>query len=373
MDSAATAPATMLKAYVQNVCVLPAGARERHLQVGGILGGLGLLALFLFATTSLSALSRILLGILVFGTGLGFCVVVHVAIALVGGLHALFGWHDHKSERLGVLAKRLVTADGRPAYDVVMLQEFYGAWYNDSNRANFIAVMRRNGYSNCARPSRFPVLPSLWANSGLAVFSPHPITEVENVPFSAQTIYDRFAVNRGVFACDVLVPGQHPPLRVATTHFGPSLAVLQMASFLPKRVKDLLDVHPRQVKELCQVMDTPSHVRKALLLAGDFNAILGSVTEKDMCERLSASKISHLTEELFSGPCPPITANPPGELFLSCGGRLPHTLDYAFGRLLRAGPCKVLPQLVTEKKLPFEYISDHVGLHIEFSFIKSSN
>ena len=73
----------------------------------------------------------------------------------------------------------------------------------------------------------------------------------------------------------MLVPGQHPPLRVATTHFGPSLAVLQMASFLPKRVKDLLDVHPRQVKELCQVMDTPSHVRKALLLAGDFNAILG--------------------------------------------------------------------------------------------------
>ena len=68
----------------------------------------------------------------------------------------------------------------QPAYDFVLLQELYATWYSDTQRAKFVATMKRNGYRYVALPSAISTFPSMWANSGVAIFSRFPIKDICN-------------------------------------------------------------------------------------------------------------------------------------------------------------------------------------------------
>ena len=85
-------------------------------------------------------------------------------------------------------------------------QEFYGAWYGDSHRQRFVSLMATHGYTQIAMPCAAGVETSWWANSGLAIFSPHALSNVDHVPFATQLIYDKFLVNRGVLGVTVRFP-----------------------------------------------------------------------------------------------------------------------------------------------------------------------
>ena len=53
---------------------------------------------------------------------------------------------------------------------------------------------------------------------------------------------------------------------------------------------------------------------------------------KYLCTSLQKEGVLHLTDDLLGGSNPPPTTNPVGERLLTAGKRVPHTLDYAFGR-----------------------------------------
>lgn len=132
----------------------------------------------LYWSWSLSWWAQILLFSALFGTGVLSPVVVHIAVVVLGPIQAALSLHDFKSERLEELATRLSDTNGSPKYDVVLLQEFYGCWYSDTHRDFFTKRMAQRGYAHVAKPKRTASFPALWANSGLAVFSPFPIDEI---------------------------------------------------------------------------------------------------------------------------------------------------------------------------------------------------
>lgn len=108
---------------------------------------------------------------------------------------------------------------------------------------------------------------------GKNLFSAPEFVQTPRRSFQAQTVYDRFAVNRGVLGCRLRIPGLAQGLYVMTTHFGPSLAVLELASFLPQSVSAFLDVHGPQVDEIAAHIQRQVPKGSPIILTGDFNAI----------------------------------------------------------------------------------------------------
>jgi len=169
----------------QNVCCLPYGGRERYLQTGSALGAVLMTCLFLVGCAMPSwryytlAIYAILLSSWLVAACCFFSTLWVVALSTIFA-------HDYKLERLSYLVqKKLLNKGGKPEYDVVLLQECYGCTYSDEFRRKLVVMMKEAGYDHQYLPpcGLGQTLPSLWCNSGLAVFSRHPIKEIKFRPF----------------------------------------------------------------------------------------------------------------------------------------------------------------------------------------------
>ncbi|GMI53567.1 hypothetical protein ScalyP_jg5636 [Parmales sp. scaly parma] len=173
--------------------------------------------------------------------------------------------HDYKAERLAELAERLRLG----SLDFVFLQEFYGCWYSDSSRKGFLKLMITNGFKHRAVPPATGSFPSLWANSGLAVFSrEHEVKDLTLHAFKRQSFYDKYCVNRGVCGCSTEIDGKK--LWIFSIHCGPPMNVLSFFDFLPSAVQKYCDVFEHQVVELAAMIN----MRKGegeVIVGGDYN------------------------------------------------------------------------------------------------------
>lgn len=232
----------LLKIYSQNVCVLPVGGRETWLQPASLIGSV-LLPIFLISTLHSSPLLLVSATTILLTTAF-FCPVGYLLAAPLWAGSNLFS-HDYKAERLACLADRLaVPGTLEPAYDVVLLQELFGCWYSDVHRLELVRLMKQRGYLYHAMPScsLLSILPSFWANSGLAVFSRHPLSDAASHTFKNQLFYDYWLVNRGVLGATVDAPREKGgKLRVFSVHFGPPVSVLTFFSFVPVAVMEFFD------------------------------------------------------------------------------------------------------------------------------------
>ena len=83
--------------------------------------------------------------------------------------------------KVGVIKTSSVSdfATCTPKYDAVILQEFYGCVYSDRSRSHFVNIMKQAGYEFHSKSDNGITrnFPSLWANSGMAIFSPHELKD----------------------------------------------------------------------------------------------------------------------------------------------------------------------------------------------------
>jgi len=356
-----------LRVYSQNVCVLPAGARERVLQHGGVLG-MALIVLAPLCAAAAGPLSKpaLLAIFLAYVSGAVVPLSLYCVFLFGAACHFVACRHDHKRERLAALANRLVDEKGQALYDVVLIQELFGTWYSDANRQFFVAAMKERGYAFTALPSAVAVLPSTWANSGLAIFSPWPLSDETYTSFQSQMMSDFFAVNRGALGATVHLPsGQQ--VRAFSTHFAPPLAVLDVFEGMPKFVHRALDVHPLQAAHLAKIVSS-SASSAPLVVGGDFNAHVHGEAYRVLCSTLDQVGLENLSAGVLEANDAPITTNPPGETLLTGGGRSVKILDYIFasrGLAAKGAKCRVLPQATPHQ--PFQFVSDHFGVAVEVS------
>jgi hypothetical protein len=135
-------------------------------------------------------------------------------------------------------------------------------------------------------------------------------------------------------------------LRVVSTHFNPPPAVLGLGWLLPQWLLRAIDRTPGQLQNLCDFVREDSVVGQPLLVAGDFNVPLNSPHFTAVKHKLGSPEVGleHLTDQLLNAPGAPYTVNPPWEFTLTGGGREPETLDYAYGRGVRLTHSAVLQQ-----------------------------
>ncbi|GMI05212.1 hypothetical protein TrRE_jg5785 [Triparma retinervis] len=248
-------------------------------------------------------------------------------------LLTIFHSHDYKRERLSILLRtKLLDSKGRPAFDVVCMQELFGCWYSDRNRIWFKALMAEHGYKHSALPGVRPwnIFPALWANSGLAIFSIHEIADVQHAPFVNRILYDYWTVQRGVLSCKIVqrVEGKEPTITcVASTHFGPPVGVLEAFNGMPKFLIGLLDKYSEQTGEACDVVKRWRKEGLEGVLAGDFNAPVNGMEYNELKARLGDVGMK-LIDDGFEKEGWPSTVNPEGDRMLTGGGRTGMVLDY---------------------------------------------
>ncbi len=118
-DAAAATTPKPLRAYVQNVCVLPAGMREPFLIQSILCLYPAVCVAAGYATGSVAWPLRVAILAAVVGTGLAMVLVVHAVSCCLGiatGGCCPSRGQDYKRERLEELARKLSTPDGRPRY-----------------------------------------------------------------------------------------------------------------------------------------------------------------------------------------------------------------------------------------------------------------
>ena len=366
-----------LKVYSQNVCVLPVGGREQMLQTSSLVGSV--LFLPIFASAALLGCDVLLLfSIFVFViiTAL-FCPIGYFLVSPLWAGSNLFA-DDFKSERLSALASRLSSSPhksgGPPLYDIVMLQEFFGCFYSDRHRQHFTALMTAKGYPySCLPPcSLSSTFPSLWGNSGLAIFSPHPLSSPTFHTFKNQLFYDYWLVNRGILGVKVHVPlsVSSTPLSAFSVHFGPPVSVLTLFSFVPAWLTSLVDVFDKQTSELVELVSSYDDGRLAVV-GGDFNAPAAGPAYNRLKASLSCIGLYN-TGPSFELPSAKPTANPPGETLLTKGLRTPKVLDYVFAaEALTKGrrvSC-IVGDMRVKNESRFEMISDHAPVETTFEVL----
>lgn len=150
---------------------------------------------------------------------------------------------------------------------------------------------------------------------------------------------------------------------VVTCHFGPPIEVLFNRSW--HWLGQLIDVYPRQLRELeALVAQSQTEMRpdSALLVCGDFNAVMGSAYFRQLSATLQALDLAHITRFLEGSNA--VTCNMPGERLLTRGRREPKVVDYIFGHTSSLASCaceaRIDPQAAHGHI--FEFISDHAAL-----------
>ena len=274
----------------------------------------------------------------------------------------LGGGHDYKEERLTTLVEEYLTELNKKngtrsaIYDVVLLQECFGCVYSDRYRSMLAAKLKEVGYVHQVLPpcGLFNVLPSLWCNSGLAVFSRHKVVEVDFKPFKNRLFYDNYVVQRGVLAAKIAANGSQ--IWVASTHFGPSLDVLTLGKVLPSYIKNKLDKYEGQLSELVELVSKWRDESVEGLVCGDFNAQVNGKVYTLLKRSLSSAGTSILWDGFEAKDCP-TTVNPPQDQAITGGGRTPMVLDFAFCSSGLEGSASIGDVVVDGKG--WECVSDH--------------
>jgi endonuclease/exonuclease/phosphatase family metal-dependent hydrolase len=318
-----SATLTPIRVYSQNVCVLPLGGRESLLQKSSILGTILVLAAFGAASFFVKPIALATAAVFLLSTSL-FCPLGYFMATPYWALSNFYG-DDYKAERLAALADRLATKGKKPAYDVVLLQEFFGCFYSDVHRIHFTKLMFERGYKYNACPpcSMKSIFPALWANSGLAVFSPYRVTQPRFQPFRKQLFYDYWLVSRGILSAKVDVNGG---IQVVSTHFGPPLSVLSMFKAVPEFLKTKFDVFDAQISDLVQTIRSSPHPS---IVGGDFNAAVNGPHYRSLKSALASVDLVNTGLSFEQAGAKP-TANPPEEKVLTKGIRAAMVLDYVF-------------------------------------------
>ncbi|GMI11549.1 hypothetical protein TrVE_jg8540 [Triparma verrucosa] len=364
------------KFYSQNVCCLPLFASERSLQTGSLLGAaIATLTLF-FCLPTFPIFVSVFIALITTGLVFPMSYFTYLPISAILSFFA----NDMKHQRLEEIARRCVTVvdmkDSKirdltkvgviktssgsdfstctPKYDAVILQEFYGCVYSDRSRSHFINIMKQAGYEFHSKSDNGIIqnFPSLWANSGMAIFSPHELKDERECCFSNQLAYDKFLVRRGSLTATVKYPlnsGKFKDVNVTSVHIGPPASVLTFFNWLPPWFFSLLDKFPIQISELSSEI-SPNNS----LICGDFNAIING-SDYEIIKN-SFKIYNHLTGHFENTP--KTTANPLGEILLTRGLRQPKCLDYVFSSFPGSADIDV-KSWACEEKAGFQFTSDH--------------
>lgn len=310
--------------------------------------------------------------------------------------------HDYKKERLHKLGTELLTKKGKILYDVVLLQEFFGAFYSDRHREYFVDLMKQVrqkltacfatalinkeggalssylhtlpklshsaqlGYKFHGKSSRsfFSSFPSLWANAGLAIFSPYPVKDIVARPFKNQSFYDRWMAARGIISATVSLPSDKGgDMRFFSVHVGPTVYVLSSFDFIPVFIKQMADKFALQIGEVQDEITRQAKKHNLRgVIGGDFNVRVNTEPYKFLKDRLEdIGYVCKSTE--FELPGAKMTANPPGEYLLTGGTREAKILDYFFSDL-PGGSSEVANMTVSHDA--FNMNSDHAPIILRF-------
>lgn len=232
-------------------------------------------------------------------------------------------------ERLALLAKHCKDVD----YDVVCLQELFVARFVSELKHNVLYmmnIMKENGYAFQSDP--FESLHRFGQNSGLMIFSKHPLTKIDSVDFVSS---QEKSNTKGFVAANVKINNQTNVFLI-TTHFDARS----------------LDMKRRQIAQISTYIKTHQKDRPTIV-CGDFNLCPQTLNEGGYDDGSGYNYLETSFEELG-------LRNATHGIYNPTHGRV--TLDHFFYSKIKIVDTSVV-SIINDMKLK---ISDHDGLKIIF-------
>jgi len=299
-------------------------------------------------------------------------------------LHFVLGknYTEYKKERVHAFWEIV----DKGAYDIIACQEMYGSWFwgSNSNKNRMLRNAKKRGY-HFVKTGK-PKLPAMLFDQGLCIFSKYPITDHAEKIYDAQTIWDKYFVNRAALYAEITVDKNKPKIRVLTTHTSPSLKDMKertkMAKILSEEGESTVSKQAGEMNILLLDKAKKSKEDTAItVVMGDFNCEGGDDDYKYFERNFSASGLRDITRN-EDGTWTPTFAQvdekgEPLETLLTVPGllRKPQSLDFVFTDAeVIEGP--IINRLVVEGKAvergsdrtKIQQVSDHSGVEFSLSY-----
>jgi endonuclease/exonuclease/phosphatase family metal-dependent hydrolase len=215
-------------------------------------------------------------------------------------------------------------------------------------------------------------------DSGLAIFSKHPISRSYHLIFKKQSIWDYLFVSRAALYAQIDL-GKGKNLHVFTLHTAPSLDDMkkrtQLASLLEEKVPTVRQQGDELGEFMTKLLDSSNYNAKTdkIVCMGDFNVKAGTLdyfhfanifsTKYQMVDiTKKGGKDTDTWEPTFG--LVDDDGFPLERLLTSPGLRgIPQTLDFIFTDAEKAGESSVLKlQCDDAKETRFQCVSDHAAV-----------
>lgn len=267
---------------------------------------------------------------------------------------------DAQEDRLRVLC-RAVDA----GYDIICFQEVTVFWGLDSIADDIKSACNKHGLVHFCSSGRWPTWPSLFATTGLCVSSRFPITRIKPVPFSQQSWFEWYIIQRGALLVEISLP-DGKTVAIANVHTTAGVEVLE--SGIGRR-PDEQRANPLGLRQLLEVMDIFAEFSKSSsqkIFCGDFNLTKDSVDFQFLKQRAAEMGLS----DCF--PLSPPTfgcLDEPREKLLTklADQNIPKVLDHVFSD--RACSSARVESLAAPRELwhRFQQVSDHRAVEVSWS------
>lgn len=259
-----------------NICVFPAGLRNRPLGTQTLVSVL----------VSVAVLLVIIQPSFLTGCAMGFALPAAIAffagipLARLAGflLQAVKGYDDFKRERIRLFLEFVKQSNA----DVICVQECFESWlWPSGHTAALLEGARAEGF-HCSTPT---VDFSSWSgmNSGLLILSKIPIIQSTEHVFRSQFLLERFAVKRVALRCNL-----DCGLQIFTCHLTPEAENCGPIRWAGRLIQETRRGQANELSALLRQAPGP------LILAGDLNLslqfqegkVLPSPPAEEVLERL---------------------------------------------------------------------------------------
>jgi len=240
-----------------NICVFPAGLRNRPLGTQTLISVLVTAAAFLVlirpSLLTCFAMSLVLPVIIAFLAG--------IPLARFAGIllqQTIKGYDDFKRERIGLFLEFIKQSN----CDVICVQECFESWLWPSGHAAALIEGAMAAGFHCSAPTADF---STWSgmNSGLLILSKIPILRSSEHVFRSQFLLERFAVKRVALCCDL-----EGGLQIVTCHLTPEAENCGPIRWAGRLIEE---TRRGQAEELSLLL---RQVPGGVILAGDLNLSL---------------------------------------------------------------------------------------------------
>eukprot|EP00520_Triparma_pacifica_P015410 CAMPEP_0118642470 /NCGR_PEP_ID=MMETSP0785-20121206/5850_1 /TAXON_ID=91992 /ORGANISM="Bolidomonas pacifica, Strain CCMP 1866" /LENGTH=352 /DNA_ID=CAMNT_0006534019 /DNA_START=374 /DNA_END=1428 /DNA_ORIENTATION=+ len=288
---------------------------------------------------------------------LPFSIIVGQPLAMISSsfIYALKkdDFSEFKSERID----QLYSSNSMHTHDVFAVQELYGSRFWGSKY--YQSYMKGRCEEAGLKYSAFGGPPRWWMlfDSGLAIFSRHPITRSASFVFRKQSIWDYLFVSRASLYTQLDLGGKS--MHVFTLHTAPSLDDMKKRTALASLLEEKIPTVRRQGDELGDFMtrmlaDNYNKETDKIVVMGDFNVKAGTLdyfhfanlfsTKFDMVDvtrKGSKGSDDDKWEPTFG--LVDVDGAPLERLLTSPGLRgKPQTLDFIFTNAEKSGESRVL-------------------------------